>query len=174
MRVKIFAILCLATVAVMMSAVQPLSAQSKVGLIDFEAALVATAEMQVEADKMEAEFTPRQDTLTALAEELSAAQQKLAAATDAQQQATLEGQAALLQRRFERDREDLQAAIDFRRDGILQRGATKMRIVLEALRVEKGFDMVINSATVYVASPTLDITTAATAAYDIAHPVAAN
>ena len=49
-----------------------------------------------------------------------------------------------------------------------------MRTVLEALRVEKGFDMVINNATVYVANPTLDITTDATAAYDIAHPVAAN
>lgn len=174
MRVKIFATLCLATVAVMMSAVQPLSAQSKIGLIDFEAALVATAEMQDEAGKMEVEFTPRQDKLTVLAEELSAAQQKLAAATDAQQGAALEGQTALLQRQFERDRQDLQAAIDFRRDGILQRGATKMRTVLEALRVEKGFDMVVNSATVYVYNPTLDITTAATAAYDIAHPVAAN
>ena len=75
MRIKIFATLCLATVAVMMSAVQPLSAQSKIGFIDFEAALVATAEMQVEAGKMEAEFTPRQDKLTALAEQLAAAQQ---------------------------------------------------------------------------------------------------
>ena len=174
MHVKFFATLCLATVAVMMSAVQPLSAQSKIGLIDFEAALVATAEMQVEAGKMEAEFTPRQDELTALAEQLSAAQQKIATAADPQQQATLEGQAALLQRQFERDRQDLQSEIDFRRDGILQRGAAKMRTVLEALRVEKGFDMVVNSATVYVYNPTLDITTAATAAYDIAHPAAAN
>jgi Skp family chaperone for outer membrane proteins len=174
MSVKIYTTLCLVTIAMMMSAVEPLSAQSKIGLVDVQTALLATAEMQVAADQLEAEFSDQQKALAALAAEITAVQQKLAAAPDQQSQATLEAQMPPLQRRFERDRQDLQAAIDFRRNGVLEKGATKMRDVLEALRVKKGFDLIIDSTTIYVFDPALNVTVEATNDYDAAHPVAAN
>jgi Skp family chaperone for outer membrane proteins len=174
MRVKFFATLCLMAVATMMSAVQPLSAQSKIGLVDVQTALLATAEMQEAANKLEAEFSSRQEELAALADEVTALRAKFAATEDVQTQTSLEAEIGLKERRFDRDREDLQAAIDFRRNGVLQKGAVKMRDVLEGLRVEKGFDMILDSSVIYVFDTALNLTIEATDAYNVAHPVAAN
>lgn len=174
MRVKFFATLCLMAAATMMSVVQPLSAQSNIGLVDVQTALLATAEMQKEADKLEVEFSSRQESLAALADEISALRVRILASNDAQAQASMEAEMARNERRFERDRQDLQAAIDFRRDGIVQKGAVKMRDVLEALRLEKGFDLIVDSSMIYVFDPALNLTIEATAAYNAAHPVAAN
>lgn len=173
MRVKIFATLCLAAVASMLSVVT-LSAQTKLAVVDFQTALLATADMQAEAGKLEAEFKPKQDELARVTEEMQSLQQRLVAATDAQQQAELQSQGAMAQRRYERLRDDLQASIDFRRDGILQRGAGRMNAVLEKLRVEKSIDAIIDSTSAYAFNPSLDITVEATAAYNAAHPASAN
>ena len=169
MRFKFLAVLILATIASL-----PLSAQTKFGLVDFQTAMLATKEMQAEAAKMEAEFKPQQDALTKLTDEMQALQQRIVAATDAQQQAQLQAEGAAMQRRFDRMREDMQSAIDFRREGVLQKGAARMREILEKLRVEKGLDAVIDTSSIYVYNPAMDLTTEATAAYDAAYPVAAN
>lgn len=173
MRVKFLAVLILATIA-SLTAVQPLSAQTKFGLVDFQTALLATKEMQAEATKMEAEFKPQQDALTKLTDEMQSLQQRIVAATDPQQQAQLQAEGAAMQRRFDRMREDMQSAIDFRRETILQKGAARLREILEKLRVEKGLDAVIDTSSIYVYNPAMELTTEATAAYDAAYPVAAN
>lgn len=174
MRVKSLAVLILATISSLATAVQPLSAQTKFGLVDFQTAMLATKEMQAEAAKMEAEFKPQQDALTKLTEEMQSLQQRLVAATDAQQQAELQAQGAAMQRRFDRMREDMQSAIDFRRETVLQKGAARMREVLEKLRIDKGLDAVIDTSSIYVYNPAMELTAEATAAYDAAHPVAGN
>jgi len=46
--------------------------------------------------------------------------------------------------------------------------------VLEKLRVENGLDAVIDTSSVYVYNPAMELTSAATAAYDAAHPTAGN
>jgi Skp family chaperone for outer membrane proteins len=174
MRVKFLAVLILVTISSLATAVQPLSAQTKFGLVDFQTAMLATKEMQAEAAKMEAEFKPQQDALTKLTDEMQSLQQRLVAATDAQQQAELQAQGATMQRRFDRMREDMQSAIDFRRETVLQKGAARMRDILEKLRVEKGLDAVIDTSSIYVYNPTMELTAEATVAYDAAHPVAGN
>ncbi len=174
MRVKMLAVLSLAAIASLATAVQPLSAQTKFGLVDFQTALLATKDMQAEAAKMEAEFKPQQDALAKLTEDMQSLQQRLVAATDPQQQAQLQAQGATMQTRFDRMRQDMQSAIDFRREGILEKGASRMREVLEKLRVEKGLDAVIDTSSIYVYNPTMELTAEATAAYDAAHPVASN
>jgi outer membrane protein len=136
--------------------------------------MLATKEMQAEAAKMEAEFKPQQDALTKLTEEMQSLQQRIVAATDAQQQADLQAQGAAMQRRFDRMREDMQSAIDFRRETVLQKGAARMREVLEKLRIDKGLDAVIDTSSIYVYNPAMELTAEATAAYDAAHPVAGN
>jgi Skp family chaperone for outer membrane proteins len=174
MRVKILAVLFLAAISSLATAVQPLSAQTKFGLVDFQTALLATKDMQAEAAKLEAEFKPQQDALTKLTDEMQSLQQRLVAATDPQQQADLQAQGAAMQRRFDRMRQDMQSAIDFRREGILQKGAGRMRDVLEKLRVEKSLDAVIDTSSIYVYNPTMELTAEATGAYDAAYPVASN
>jgi outer membrane protein len=169
MRVKFLAVLILATISSL-----PLAAQTKFGLVDFQTAMLATKEMQAEATKMEGEFKPQQDALTKLTGEMQSLQQRIVAATDPQQQAQLQAEGASMQRRFDRMREDMQTAIDFRRESILQKGATRMREILEKLRVEKGLDAVIDTSSIYVYNPAMELTTEATAAYDAAYPVAAN
>lgn len=174
MRVKFRTVLMLVAISSLATAVQPLSAQTKFGLVDFQTAMLATKEMQAEAAKMEAEFKPQQDALTQLTEEMQSLQQNLVAATDPQQQAQLQAQGASMQRRFDRMREDMQSAIDFRRETVLQKGAARMREVLEKLRVDKGLDAVIDTSSIYVYNPAMELTTEATAAYDVAHPVTGN
>lgn len=174
MRVKFLAVLSLAAIASLATAVQPLAAQTKLGLIDFQTALLATKDMQGEATKLEAEFKPQQDALAKLTDDMQSLQQRLVAATDAQQQAELQAQGATMQRRFDRMRQDMQSAIDFRRESILQKGASRMRDVLEKLRVDNGLDAVIDTSSVYVYNPVMELTSAATAAYDAAHPPAGN
>ena len=174
MRVKFLAVLGLAAISSLATAVQPLAAQTKFGLVDFQTALLATKDMQAEATKLEAEFKPQQDELAKLTEEMQSLQQRLVAATDPQQQAELQAQGATMQRRFDRMRQDMQSAIDFRREGILQKGAGRMREVLEKLRVEKGLDAVIDTSSIYVYNPSMELTTEATTAYDAAYPVAGN
>ena len=174
MRVKFLAVLGLAAISSLATAVQPLTAQTKFGLVDFQTALLATKDMQAEATKLEAEFKPQQDELAKLTEEMQTLQQRLVAATDPQQQAELQAQGATMQRRFDRMRQDMQSAIDFRREGILQKGAGRMREVLEKLRVEKGLDAVIDTSSIYVYNPSMELTTEATTAYDAAYPVAGN
>lgn len=174
MRVKFLAVLSLAAIASLGTVVQPLSAQTKLGLVDFQTALLATKDMQAEATKLEAEFKPQQDALAKLTEEMQSLQQRMVAATDAQQQAQLQAQGATMQTRFERMRQDMQTAIDFRRESILQKGASRMRDVLEKLRVDKSLDAVIDTSSIYVYNPTMELTMEATAAYDAAHPVAGN
>ena len=174
MRVKILAVLGLAAISLMTTAVQPLAAQTKFGLVDFQTALLATKDMQAEAGKMEAEFKPQQDALAKVTDDMQGVQQRLVAATDAQQQAQLQSQGTTLQTRFDRMRQDMQNAIDFRRESILQKGAARMRDVLEKLRVDKSLDAVIDTSSIYVYNPTMELTAEATAAYDAAHPVAGN
>jgi Skp family chaperone for outer membrane proteins len=174
MRVKILAVLGLAAISSLATAVQPLSAQTKFGLVDFQTALLATKDMQAEATKLEAEFKPQQDALTKLTDEMQGLQQRIVSATDAQQQAQLQAQGTKMQTRFERMRQDMQAAIDFRRENILQKGAARMREVLEKLRVEKALDAVIDTSSIYVYNPTMELTSEATAAYDAANAVAGN
>jgi Skp family chaperone for outer membrane proteins len=174
MRVKILAVLSLAAISSLATAVQPLSAQTKFGLVDFQTALLATKDMQAEAGKLEVEFKPQQDELAKLTDDMQGLQQRLVAATDPTQQGELQAQGARMQTRFDRMRQDMQSAIDFRRETILQKGAGRMREILEKLRVEKGLDAVIDTSSIYVYNPTMELTAEATAAYDAAHPVVAS
>ena len=174
MRVKILAVLGLVATSMMATAVEPLMAQTKFGLVDFQTALLATKDMQAEAAKLEAEFKPQQDELAKLTEQMQSVQQRLVAATDPQQQAQLQAEGATMQTRFERMRQDMQTAIDFRRESILQKGAGRMREVLEKLRVDKGLDAVIDTSSIYVYNPAMELTVEATAANDAAQPGTSN
>ncbi len=168
MKLKMLPFAALAACALTLSS--PLAAQTTVGVINFQQALLATADMQKKAAALETQFKPRQEKLDAIAVELREIQTKLQSAT-AQAAAQLQADGTRKQREAQRLSEDLQAEIDFERERILQAGAQRMRAVLDALRVEKGMDMLVEAGTVLAVDLSLDLTEAATAAYDAAHPV---
>lgn len=167
MRAKPYRFAALAAFALSLAA--PLSAQTKVGVVDFQQALLATADMQKQAAGLEAKYKPRQEELDKLAVELQQIQQQLQSATGAQAQ-QLQNDGARKQREAQRLSEDLQSEVDFERERILQGGAQRMREVLKSLRTERGLDLLVDAGSVIDFSNELDLTAAATAAYDAKHP----
>ena len=169
MRLKIEFFAMAVLLAASFAAPAQLAAQSKIGVIDFQKALLDTADMQAEAAKLEAEFKPRQDELEAVSNELQQIQVKLQSASP-EEAARLQAEGAAKQREAQRLTEDLQSEVDYRREGVLQKGAQRMREVLDKLRGEQSYDLIVDASAAYTFNPALDITSEATAAYDAAYP----
>jgi outer membrane protein len=146
-----------------------LAAQVKVGVVDFQQALMNTAEVKKEAARVEAKFQPRQDEISGLTKELQEIQQKLQSASG-DQAAQLQADGTRKQRNLQRLSEDLQADFDYERNTILQAASQKMREAIKTVAEAKGLDLVTEATTAYYFKPALDVTADATAAYDKAHP----
>jgi outer membrane protein len=147
-----------------------LAAQVAIGVVDFQQALMDTAEVKKEAARVEAKFQPRQDEISSLTKELQDIQQKLQAATG-EAAAQLQADGTRKQRNLQRLSEDLQADFEFERNTILQAAAQKMRDALKTVAEAKGLDLVTEASSAYYFKPALNVTADATAAYDKAHPV---
>lgn len=154
------------------------SAQTKIGTIDFRTALQNTAEFKKALQSLQAEFKPRQDELQRLSQELAEIQKQMQTAQP-QEAARLQQEGQTKQRQAQRVNEDLQADLQYEQEDILRNSAQRMRDVIAKLAEEKGLDVVFSSAALvdpfegrllYLNSG-LDLTSAATAAYDAAHPV---
>ena len=147
----------------------PASAQTNVALINFQNALLNTADMQKQSLELEAKYKPRQEELQSLSQELEEIQRKLQSATGTEL-ATLQADGQRKQRTAQRMSEDLQSDVEFDRQNILNEASVRMRDVINALRVEKEIDMIIDGGSVLAASALIDLTAEATRAYDEKHP----
>ncbi len=146
-----------------------LEAQAKVAVINFQEALLSTADMQKESAALEAKYQNRQEELNALSAELQELQAKIQGATGAElAQLQVEGQRK--QTRAQRMTEDLQSDVEFDRQNILTAASGRMREIVQGLRAEKGFDLIVDSSGVLAADPLIDLTAEATQAYDAKHP----
>jgi outer membrane protein len=152
---------------------QPAAAQAKIGVLDTQKALLDTADLKKAQTAMEAKFKPRQEKLDLLSKEIAQVQQQLQTMQgklSAQGEAELVAQGQRKQKEFERLRQDLQEEVDRERNDILGAASQNMRSVIQKLAEEKGLDLVVDVATAIYSKPTLDITAAATAAYDKTYP----
>jgi outer membrane protein len=147
------------------------SAQYKVGIVNFQRAVLGTAEMKKASNDLLAKYKPQQDQLEKLQKDLNDIQAKLqdpktppGAAVDLQ----AEGQRK--QREAKRISEDVQADAEKDRNEILQRGTQRMTDVVKKLSDEKGLDVVVDSANIVFFKPALEITEEAIAAYDKTFP----
>lgn len=171
MRLKSYRTAALAAVLAL-AAAAPGWAQAKIGVVDFQQALLATAEMQQEASKLEQKYKPDQDRLEALSQELQGIQTKLQSASG-EDALRLNQEGQEKQREAQRLTEDLQADIDFDRQQILEGGAQRMRAVIDELRASKALDLIVDVSSTLSYNSALDMTADATAAYDAKHPAAA-
>ena len=145
------------------------AAQTKVAVVSFQNALLATADMQKQSAELEAKYKDRQDELTALSAELQELQAKLVNATGAEaQQLQVEGQRKQLT--AQRLTEDLQSDVEFDRQNILNGASIRMREVIEELRTERGLDLIVDGGSVLSVNALIDLTADATRAYDEKHP----
>jgi outer membrane protein len=164
--------LCL--VASLFLAVTAAQAQSKVGIINLQKALLDTAEMKKAQAEMEARYKPRQDAIDKLQKEIADLQRNLQANAGklqpaAEQEMLTRGQRAQVE--LKRQTEDLQADVDRDRNDILQRGGQRIQEVIKKVAEAQTLDVVVDSGNTLYFKPALDLTPAVTAEYDKTYPV---
>ncbi len=149
-------------------------AQSKIGVVNFQKALIDTAEAKKASNDLSAKFKPQTDEyekanrdLNDIQTMLQTSQGKLSAA----KQVDLESQAQHKQREVERLKEDLDADVEKERNETVQRLGSRMTEVVGKLMEEKGLEVIIDTAAVVTYKGAIDLTADATAAYDKAYPV---
>src|SRR5580698_5299194 len=150
------------------------AAQTKVGVVNFQKALLDTAELKKASVDLQNKYKPRQDALEKVQRELNdiqtqlqSSQGKLSPAGEAELQAR--GQRK--QTEAQRLTQDLQDDVTAERNSVLTRAGQRMTDVVKKLSEEKGFDVVVDAKNTYFAKPALDFTAEATAAYDKAYPL---
>jgi outer membrane protein len=147
--------------------------QTKVAVINFQNAVLSTAEMQKALRDLQAKYKPRQDALQKGQQELSdiqtqlnASQGKLSSAGEADLQARGQRKQTQLQRMSD----DLQADIEADRDEAVRKASTRMQELLKKIAAEKGLDLIIDSAAAPFVKTGIEITNQVVADYDKAYP----
>lgn len=144
---------------------------AKVAIINAQKAVADTQEIQKAQAALEAKYRPRQQEVETLQHELQAIQQQagtpnLPPAREAQLQADF----ASKQKQLQRLGEDLQSDVNAERQDILSHTGRQMTEVVKKIAEERGLDVVIDVTNTLYYRPALEITAAATAAYDKAYP----
>jgi outer membrane protein len=165
--------LALAVCAAGLSSVPSAMAQTKVGVVSLQKAIIDTAELKKAQNEMQAKYKKRQDDLDKSQRELNdiqtqlqSAQGKLSAAGEAD--LTARGQRK--EREVKRLTEDLQADVERDRNDILTRAQTRMLDIVKRVSEEKGLDLVVEASALITFKPALDITADVVTAYDKSFP----
>jgi outer membrane protein len=149
------------------------STQAKIAVVNFQNAVLSTAEIQKALKELAAKYKPRQDALQKGQQELSdiqtqlqASQGKLSSAGEADLQARGQRKQTQLQRMSD----DLQADVEAERDDAVRRASTRMQELLKKLGEERGLDLIVDSAAAPFIKTGIEITDQVVAAYDKAYP----
>jgi len=148
-------------------------AQTKVGVINLQRAVLESAEIKKASDALEAKYKPRQAEVEKLQRDIQDIQgqlQKMAGKLTPQAEQELQVQGQRKQRELQRKGEDLQGDVDRERNEILSKSTQRMQEVVKKLAEDKGLDVVVDISNTIYYKPALEVTTEAIAAYDKAHP----
>jgi outer membrane protein len=151
----------------------PAMAQSKIGVIDFQRAIVDTAEFKKAYAGLEAKYKPVQDQLQKAQQELSDIETTLRSSGAQLSQAgaaELQAKGQRKQTQVERLQQDLQEGFEEERDAALRLIGTRMADVLKKVLDDKQLDLIIDTQALRASRSTMDVTDAAIAAYDAVHP----
>jgi outer membrane protein len=149
------------------------SAQAKVAVINFQNAVLSTAEMEKALKELQAKFKPRQDALQKGQQELSDIQTQLNASQGKLSQAgeaDLQARGQRKQTQLQRLSDDLTADFEAERDDAVRKVSTRMGELLKKVAEEKGLDLIIDSAAAPYVKTGVEITDQVVAAYDKAYP----
>lgn len=150
------------------------AAQTKVAVINSQAAVIETAEIKKAQADLEAKFKPRQAEIEKLQKEIADLENQLRQGQgkltpQAEQNIQVEGQRK--QRQLQRLQEDVQGEVDRERQEVLTRTGGRMQEIVKKIAEERGLDLIVDVSNTIYYKPALDITKDATAAYDKAYPV---
>src|SRR5579872_458897 len=149
-------------------------AQAKIGVVNFQKAILDTAEIKKASSDLQNKYKPRQDALEKVQRELADIQTQLQSSggkLSAQGEADLQARGQRKQREAERLGQDLQDDVNNERNVVLQRAGARMQEVVKKMMDEKGLDLIVDVGTAVSYKPTVDLTADAVAAYDKAYPV---
>lgn len=177
LRTRFFSVLAVCAAALASTSVvfaQGASAPGKVGVVNFQQALLSTDEAKKAQADLVAEFAPRQAELEKVARTLQDDQTTLQSSQgklSPQREAELNADIQHNQHLADRMTQDLQDDSQKKRDEMVQQMGARMTEVISKLRDEKGLDAIFDSASTIAYNKALDLTTDATAAYNKAYPV---
>jgi outer membrane protein len=145
---------------------------AKVAIINAQKAVADTEEIKKAQTALEAKYRPRQQAIESLQRELQTIQQQAAAPNLAPaREADLQATFTQKQKQLQRLGEDLQADVNAERQDVLGKAGRQMTEVVKKIAEERGLDVVIDVTNTLYYKPTLEITAAATAAYDKVYPL---
>jgi len=153
----------------------PAMAQSKVGVVSLQKAILETSEIKKASNDMQVKYKKRQDDLDKAQRELNDIQAQLQGAQgklSAAGEADLQARGGRKEREVKRLDEDLRADVERDRSDILSRAQTRMLVIVKKVSDEKGLDLVVEAQAAISFKPALDITADAVASYDKAYPAA--
>ncbi len=165
--------LVLAVCAAGLFSVPTAMAQSKVGIVSLQKAILETADIKKSQNDMAAKYKKRQDDLEKTQRELNDLQTQLQSAQgklSAAGEEDLTARAGRKDREVKRLTEDLQADVERDRTEILSRAQTRMLEIVKKVADEKGLDFVVEAGALLTFKPALDITNDVVASYDKAYP----
>jgi outer membrane protein len=175
-----FVLSCAAVCAATLVSFSPAMAQApagstltKVAVVNFQNAVLSTAEIQKALKDLQAKFKPRQDALQKGQQELSDIQTQLQASQGKLSQAgeaDLQARGQRKQTQLQRLSDDLQADIEAERDDAVRKAGTRMQELLKKVAEEKGLDLIVDSAAAPFVKTGIEITDQVVAAYDKAYP----
>src|SRR5436190_7684035 len=123
------------------------AAQTKVGVINLQKAVLDSAEIKAASAAMEARFKPRVAAIDQINREIAAISdnlQKNAGKLTPQAEASMNADGTRKQRDAQRLNEDLQADLDRERNDILGKSSTKMQAVVKQVADAKGLGLVVD------------------------------
>lgn len=165
--------LALAVCAAGLFSIPSAMAQSKVGIVSLQKAILDTAEIKKANNDMQAKYKKRQDDLDKASKELNDIQTQLQASQgklSAAGEADLTARGARKEREVKRLDEDLRADVERDRTEILSRAQTRMLEIVKKVSDDKGLDFIVEASAVLTFKPALDVTNDVVAAYDKAYP----
>ena len=146
-------------------------AQTKVGIVNIQRAMVETAEIKKAQAVLEGKYKPRQAELEKIQRELAGLEAQLQGGKlNPQAAQDLQARGQRRQREAQRMAEDLQGDVDRERNEILQHAGQRMTDVIKKIAEEKGLDVVVDVNNTLYFKPALEITSDAIAAFDKAYP----
>jgi len=174
-----FVFFCAAVCAAGLVSLSPATAQApagatKIAVVNFQNAVLSTAEIQKALKDLQIKFKPRQDALQKGQQELADIQTQLQASQGKLSQAgeadlTARGQRK--QTQLQRLSDDLTADVEADRDDSVRKASARMQELLKKVAEEKGLDLIVDSAAAPFVKSGIDITDQVVAAYDKAYPV---
>jgi outer membrane protein len=152
-------------------------AQSKIGVINIQAAIANTAEGKKVMADLQTKYKPRQQELERLQQEIQAIQDQLtkqSATLSEEEQGRLSRDAEEKQKLLKRSADDAQSDFNHDRDEGINRIGQKMVHIINEYASQNGFTLVLDDAQIpiYYASKDIEITQEIIKRYDAANPVA--